>query len=280
MAKWLRVCLCAFLGACVDASLSIIDSAIVVKGITWFHEGNISVTVGSKIFSTKDASLKANGRATTFSGNDNLGQFTCKTQKWLAGDTAFTTSTREYSGKFVIFSQTYPQGANGTMRTGKRGDVSSCFPSIDPTPADGKPRGFVSWQGRFLEGSHGGRWLAANPGVGTGDAGGPFVVFGQPMNESLVFSAASNFMTNTVGRMADFGLAGETSFCFGLDAPVSSVPAGYTLETILFLGNGVNSVGEPPNTYHSYTYTCTRVTRFASHVSGNERVWLHSLGKV
>ena len=67
------------------------------------------------------------------------------------------------------------------------------------------------------------------------------------MNESLVFSAASNFMTNTVGRMADFGLAGEASFCFGLDAPVSSVPAGYTLETILFLGNGVNSVSETPN---------------------------------
>ena len=133
------------------------------------------------------------------------------------------------------------------MRSGKRGDVSSCFPSIDPAPADGKPRGFVSWQGRFLEGSRGGTWAANNPGVGTGDAGGPFVVFGQPMNESLVFSAASNFMTNTVGRMSDFG-GGENSFCFGLDGPVSSVPAGYSLETMLFLGNGVNSVSSTPET--------------------------------
>jgi hypothetical protein len=33
----------------------------------------------------------------------------------------------------------------------------------------------------------------------------------------------------------------DGSFCFGLDAPVASVPAGYSLETMVFLGNGVNS---------------------------------------
>ena len=246
----LLACLCAMR---VEASLSIVDSTIVVNGNKWFHEGNISVTVDQKVFSTRDASLKAAGSIVVSSGADTLGKFTSKTQKWLAGNTAFTTSTREYGGKFVIFTQTFPQGAQGTMRAGKRGDVSSCFPSIDPAPADGKPRGFVSWQGRFLEGSHGGSWTGSRPGVGTGDAGGPFVVFGQPMNESLVFSAASNFMTNTVGRMTDFGHGGEASFCFGLDAPVASVPPGYALETIVFLGKGVNSV-----TKHRHRHTLAR----------------------
>ena len=39
--------------------------------------------------------------------------------------------------------------------------LSSCFPSIDPAPADGKAKGFVSWQGRFMEGSKGGAWAGA-----------------------------------------------------------------------------------------------------------------------
>ena len=33
----------------------------------------------------------------------------------------------------------------------------------------------------------------------------------------------------------------DRSFCFGLDAPVASVPAGYSLETMVFLGTGVNA---------------------------------------
>ena len=52
----------------------------------------------------------------------------------------------------------------------------------------------------------GGSWNGGNkrdgPGVGTGDGGGPFLVFGEDMAESLVFAPASNFMTNTPGMYA------------------------------------------------------------------------------
>ena len=33
----------------------------------------------------------------------------------------------------------------------------------------------------------------------------------------------------------------DGSFCYGLDGPVESVPAGYSLETMVFYGSGVNS---------------------------------------
>lgn len=167
-----------------------------------------------------------------------------------------------YSNKFAVFEQSFPDGADATavvkvhfpfssnvnsdpftFISHIQGDVSSCFPSINPTVLDNQPRGFVSWQGRFLEASRGGVWQqgsgSGSPGVATGGSGGPFVVFNSDMTDSLVFSPASNFMTNTAGMSP---VKEDGSFCFGLDGPVTSVPPGYSLETMVYLGSGVNSV--------------------------------------
>ena len=130
------------------------DRSINVGEVTWFKAGNVSVTVGGQLYSEADGSLKAAGPIATTSGKDVSGAFTAKTQTWMAGTTPWVTATRDYGGKFTIFEQTFPKGAEGTASS-KQG-ASSCFPAIDPDPADGKPRGFVSWQGRFLEASHGG----------------------------------------------------------------------------------------------------------------------------
>jgi hypothetical protein len=333
---------------------------IAVDGQAWFSSGNVSVTVSGRTFSTSDRSLRPVGAVKSAPGHDVLGAFTESTQEWLAGSTAYTTSSRLYSaGNFVIFEQKFPHGAQGTNITHTKGSsiVSSCFPSIDPQPAGGQDMGFVWWGGRaFLEGSTGGKWDGGNsrdgPGVGTGDGGGPFVVFGDDMSDSLVFSPASNFMVSTPGMsprpgpvggsststaapviagyevftksyctasgdgrnvsfkgegftvaacrakcdsmkcacfdisatnpksecrcnmQAPRGSANTTksangleafvfcgdsacggpapppspppptsdgSFCFGLDAPVESVPAGFSMQTIVLLGSGVNS---------------------------------------
>lgn len=222
------------------AKLSLVDGAVGVGEETWFNPGNTSVTVDGKLFSTADGSLKAAGAPTTTKGSDVLGPYSLTTSKWTAGTTPFETSQRVYDdGEMIVFAQTFPEGASGTSHT-EGGAISSCYPSIDPSPAGGKELGFVSWQGRFMEASRGGAWQADGhdgPGPGTGGPGGPFVVFGQPMVDSIVISAASNFMTNTVGKSP---ANGDNSFCLGLDAPVESVPAGYTLETMFHLGTGVN----------------------------------------
>jgi hypothetical protein len=223
------------------SQLSLRDGAVHVGAEAWFNPGNTSVTVDGSVYSTADGSLKASGAAETSQGSDTLGAYTMTTNKWTAGTTPFETSHRVYDGgEIVVFSQTFPKGASGTSVTGG-GDISSCYPSIDPTPAGGKPLGYVSWQGRFMEASRGGEWQGeggrGGPGPGTGGAGGPFVVFGQPMTDSIVISAASNFMTNSVGSSP---AKGDSSFCLGLDGPVESVPAGYSLETMFHLGVGVN----------------------------------------
>eukprot|EP01043_Picozoa_sp_COSAG02_P052524 COSAG02_NODE_5672_length_4140_cov_2.941351_4_plen_282_part_00 len=223
---------------------------ITVNDVAWFSSGNVSVTVGGHTYSTADGSLRPNGAASSASGRDLLGSFTSTTQKWTAGSTPYTTSSRLYADdNFAIFEQTFPQGAKGTNLTYAQGSsiVSSCFPSIDPRPSGGQEMGYVWWGGRsFLEGSRGGKWDGGDrrngPGVGTGDGGGPFVVFGENMSNSLVFSPASNFMVNTPGMSAHPGPVGnlvtasssssapptpsssDGSLCFGLDAPVSLTP--------------------------------------------------------
>lgn len=85
------------------------------------------------------------------------------------------------------------------------------------------------------------------------------MVFGQPIAESLVFSAASNFMTNTIGTSP---APGDSSFCFGLDAPVTHVPAGYSLETMVFLGTGINSAMKAFGTTMLHKYGTVRPTDY------------------
>ena len=189
---------------------------IAVNGKAWFSSGNISVTVGGRTHSTADGSLKPKGAAISGGGTDMMGAFTSMTQKWTAGATPYTTDSKLYAaGGFIIFEQSFPTGATGTNVTQLKGSslVSSCYPSIDTQPAQSGELGYVWWGGRaFLEGSQGGTWKAGDskdgPGVGVGDGGGPFVVFGEDMVDSLVFSPASNFMINTPGMSSRPGPAG------------------------------------------------------------------------
>lgn len=277
---------------------------IEVNGKAWFAAGNISVTVGGTTYSTADASLKSAGAPTASSGSDTLGAFTSTTQAWTAGGTPYTTSARLYSeGQFVIFEQAFPKGATGTNITETTGAsvVSSCYPSIDPQPVGGTALGYVSWEGRaFLEGSHGGTWDGSangSPGPSTGDNGGTFVVFTEELHDSLVFSPASNFMTISPGMSKAPGKAvpakyessksidydpnfqhpgagalseaspapsSDGSFCFGLDAPVESVPSGYSLETIVHLGIGVNAAMKSWGTTMLKKYNTVRPVDYAS----------------
>ena len=228
----LAAALLAALLPLASAELSALSSAqgggggVAIDGATWFSPGNVSVTVGGVTHSTADGTLEQSGTPTTDKGSDTLGDYSITTKSWSAGGTPFETSEKIYDGgRFIVYTQTFPKGAAATAAPGGA-DVSSCYPSLDPTPADGEPKGWLSFQGRFMEGSKGGPWQVGGrggPGMGTGDFGGPFVVFGQPMNQSLVVSPVSNFMAATLGSSP---ASGDDSLCLGLDAAVESVPAG------------------------------------------------------
>mmetsp|Transcript_3597 Transcript_3597/g.9206 ORF Transcript_3597/g.9206 Transcript_3597/m.9206 type:complete len:812 (-) Transcript_3597:141-2576(-) len=220
----------------------------------WFSAGDTFATAGGVTYSSSDGSLRHTDGPIQGTGSDSLGEYTSVMHAWAAGSTLLHTGVRVYSAlDTAIFYQTWPHGAFGTNRSDAAAfkeawtpkeiesrelphrrvpDVSSCFPSI---ALSSDVLGYVSFSGRFLEASRGG---ALKPGSlpEVGHLGGPFVVLSNASSDSLVFSAASRFMEASWGAEAD----GRT-ICSGTVATITSAPEGYTLETMVYLGSGVNS---------------------------------------
>ena len=70
---------------------------IAIDNKAWFRAGNVSVTVGGKLYAQADGTLVADGAAEAGSGHDSLGAFTRSTRKWTAGASKFATSVRLYA---------------------------------------------------------------------------------------------------------------------------------------------------------------------------------------
>eukprot|EP00051_Salpingoeca_urceolata_P017933 m.248958 g.248958 ORF g.248958 m.248958 type:complete len:817 (+) comp19081_c0_seq6:1182-3632(+) len=221
------------------------DGSFVLKvdGKAWLSSGNLSYTTSNNTHSTSDGTMVALGTVSREQGMDAFGAFERQTLVWAAASSAapaFSTSVSVYdSGDKVVFEQAFLPAATGTATQAKGADVSSCFPSFDSTSVP-EPMGYLSFQGRFLEASHAGPWDASQPGrpgIGVGDAGGPFALYTQAMTDTLVFSPASQFMAATIGRDAN-----TDALCFGLDHLVTHVPKNFRIKTIVHLGrSGVNT---------------------------------------
>jgi hypothetical protein len=155
----------------------------------------------------------------------------------------------------IVFEQSFPDGVSGTSvgpTATSSNLVTSSFPSFT-VEANSTPRGFYAYNG-VMSG-----WQAASglvflpqrvsfrflPGpwnefslVPSGVAGsGPLIVFSQDLNESVVISSFNNFMAHN----AMYELSSAT-LSYGVMGSVTSIPAGYVLETVICAGTGVNSV--------------------------------------
>ena len=88
--------------------------------------------------------------------------------------------------------------------------------------------------GAFVHLVSSGLWNSqASMPSGTSGAG-PLVLFTESANASLILSAFNNFMAHST-------LYESQTLSFGLLGSITTVPVGYTLETILFAGTGVNA---------------------------------------
>ena len=94
--------------------------------------------------------------------------------------------------------------------------------------------GYLAYSGDMTGSSpHFGSYPSADiPG---GTLGGPLAVFTADLETSFVISSASSFMMHTcynIHDMLHYGVAGE----------VEALPAGYSMETIVYVGSGVNAL--------------------------------------
>lgn len=190
-----------------------------LNGKLWYTSGPTFVHCDNVMFTTENGSLKLT-KTTASSGTDSvLGPYTETKLEWMAGSTPFITSVQQFStppsiyggdGSVVMFSQSFPNGARDTALTGNpqrdQNGIMSSWPSfmVDASAEKAEnhsdapdARGFVTFSGRFLEGSKADAFDSDHC-CSSGEATGPLAVFAKGSWDTVTFSSASNFMAGVM----------------------------------------------------------------------------------
>lgn len=189
--------------------------------------------------SAGDGSLSMTSQSPWSVGADAWGDYNTTTFSWARasdGAAAMRTSFRVYATSPAIgFTATFPT-AIATNATAKDLEgVVSAFPSF-ALPAT-SPLAAVAWYGSFVnEGTNGPLFPAftSSATFPSAIAGGPLVLLDASGAASLVLSASSEFMavsTAKVGSALSLGVLGS----------VGALPAGYSYDTVAWLGAGVTA---------------------------------------
>jgi len=191
-----------------------------------------SFTESGKAVSPAAGNLKLTGYASS-TGADGFGEFTSSTFSWTSTyGTHYETSIRLYD-TIVVFGQTWVDGASGTATNT---DALSGFPSFDTTKAP-QPLGFLAYNGAMVGWNPQYGKFGESKITGGTDGTGPLVLFSTDLSTSFVLSPASNFMA--ASQAYDDS---TKTLSYGVLGSITSVPAQFTVETIIQLGSGVNSV--------------------------------------
>ena len=208
-----------------------------VSGSTFFH-------VDGSLYSTADSTLRLTSIQNS-SGSDAIGSYTSITFTYTTPTSpsphTWQTSIREYpltsTSYALIFSQSWLTSASNTS-TGDKASILSSFPTFQPPPSTtSTPLGFLHYAGEFAYQTQLGRWSTTppRPKLTSGLSGGPLLTFDHSGQWAAMVAASSEFMsTSIVDRGSEVG--------WGVIGSMLSVPAGYTMETMVYVdGGGINS---------------------------------------
>eukprot|EP00105_Crassostrea_gigas_P014913 XP_011431749.1 PREDICTED: uncharacterized protein LOC105331316 [Crassostrea gigas] len=176
------------------------------------------------------------------SGYDRIGEWQTFDFFYSAGSSNITASIKTYpyelEDDFIMFSQTYHNGATRTNRA----DVSSVigrFPAFSVGSQDPLVSLFYLAYGGIMVGDTGksiGVWNKTDVAMGYGLSGGPLAIFDQEGN-TVIISPFSQFMAASVTH-PDL----DNSVGWGVMGGVQKVPPNYQYDTILYYAKGINKV--------------------------------------
>jgi len=211
----------------------------------WFESAGTGFRSGNLWYASADADINGNHtllKPTTFtatSGANELGAWRGTEIKWTSARNSslvLYTQYKQYQDINAIgFEQSYPSGLEITT-VDKNNDVSTNFPSFKRHNY-GSPKNYLTYHDTFAV-SHVGTWDDQSTFNGGVEGGVPFVLY-DANNNVVVISPIDNFMISSQTVTSSFG---NTLAC-GVSALVSSLPARFTHETIMYAGNtGVSEV--------------------------------------
>lgn len=207
----------------------------------WLNSATTSFRNNGDTFTSDSGNLTVVSSQKT-SGEDTLGQFDKTTLTWQTSNgVQFLTAVRSYTSgsSALVFEQTFPSGANGTS-LGPTQDtmdmVISSWPSFEVAPV-AQSIGFLAFMGQMTgDAAYTGIWNS-DAIISGGIAGSaPLLLFNEDASATVVVSAFNNFMAHS-----QFYDPNAHTLSYGLLGSITSVPAGYTLETVLYAGDGINA---------------------------------------
>lgn len=244
MLLWLGLFVLASMCSAANISASIETDGsyvIAVNGVAWLNSASTYFRNDGQTFSSASGNLSVISIQNT-SGQDVIGTFDKTTLTWQTSTgVQFLTAIRTYTSgsSAVVFEQLFPLGANATSMgptQDSQNVVLSSWPSFD-VAATSVDLGYLGYAGQMVGwNTYTGIWNAQTILQGGVGNSGPLVLFNQDASTSIVISAFSNFMAHS----QYFDPAAHT-LSYGLMGSITSVPVGYTLETIVYAGDGINA---------------------------------------
>ncbi|XP_062593083.1 uncharacterized protein LOC134254572 [Saccostrea cucullata] len=232
-----------------------VESQIPGLRISVVTDGTYSISVKDKIWLNSaptyfmaDGSMYMSGtngnlsllQSSARSGYDKIGEWQTTDFFYAAGSSNITASIKTYpyelENDFIIFSQTYHNGAQRTNRA----DVSSIigrFPAFNVGSQDKNVNLYYLSYGGIMVGDTGksiGVWNKTNVSMAYGLAGGPLALFDEEGN-TVIISPFSQFMASSITH-PDI----DNSVGWGVMGGVQMVPPNYQYDTILYYAKGIN----------------------------------------
>ena len=233
---------------------------ILVNGREWFLSGGANFNANGRGYSHGDGSFSIQSATAGVDGADAVGRYKQSTVTyvakgssfsvrigykqyyWLASQPGADTGSRPNNTRAIVFTQTYLTAATGTA-TSRQSTISS-FPAFHlPPPNSVDPLGYYQWAAQFFWTNRQAGHYDASAAIYGGVETGPLVVFDKEAGTAVMLAPFDQFMD---ASMSVQSTGGGQELGYGPLGDVRSVPAGWSMSTILYFDDGgvVNTVSK------------------------------------
>ncbi|XP_053380271.1 uncharacterized protein LOC123527425 [Mercenaria mercenaria] len=216
--------------------------SIIINGTTWLNNAPTYFNANNKTYNSSDGTLKLVQSSAT-SGTDKIGQWQSTMFLYETNDAAavqFTAIIKTYQQlPIIIFQQYFNDGATWAQASTYE-SLCGGFPGFKMEGDPGK-LGFLSFGGLMFgdTNKHIGSWSNQTSTINDGITGGPLALFDQD-GRTLVISPFNNFMSASF--LHDQNKGGN--YYGGIMGGVSTIPAKYHQDFIMYYGKGINKAFE------------------------------------
>ncbi len=209
-----------------------------MSGTPWFSGAGVWARNDNKWYSTQDQTLILK-KVSIQMIREDTGPVELTTFNWMSTDKSFSFSTyikvNTEQSNVIVFGQVWDNGGKNTSCSNETGFIS-LWPTFKPLNL-GKT-GYMTYSGNFAAFMKFGSFNTTTPVYSNIDGGFPLTVFDNKMENTLVISPLDTFMS---ASMASYIPSGSKVPIFGLGivSDVTSVPKGYTMESVIVAGHNV-----------------------------------------